>query len=125
MADKKDKIVKVLELRAMGKSMEEIGREMGITRQTVSTYLRTPEAQAIAQELQTSLLETLQKSLACVNLAIEKGDVKTAREIAVNLGKITLAQVPRGTESRDKMTPEERRLKIESARRALLEEPSE
>ncbi len=36
------KLVKIMELRAKGMSMEGIGKEMGMTRQTVSSHLRTP-----------------------------------------------------------------------------------
>ena len=112
MAKDTNKILKVMQLRASGRSMEEIGAEMGMTRQTVSAYLRTPEAQAIATELQENLLSTLQASLACVNRAIAGGDAKIARDIAVNLGKMVMSQTPMATESRSKLTPDERKAMI-------------
>lgn len=120
MAKNKEKLLHIMQLRAMGKSMEEISKEVGVTRQTVSSYLRTPEAQAIADELQSSLLSTLQNALSCVNSAIEKGDVQTARTIAVNLGKIALSQTPRGTGEQTKLSPEERAKKLESLKKELL-----
>ena len=99
--------------------MEDIGREMGMTRQTVSAHLRTPEAQAIATQLQTNLLSTLQSALDCVDTAIKGGNAKIARDIAVNLGKMVLAQTPVATESREKLSTEDRKALIEKIRGKL------
>ncbi len=119
-----EKIVKVIELRAKGLSMEDIGKELGITRQTVSTYLRTPEAQAIATKLQESLLSTLESALKMVDKTIKEGltsknplvqgyAAKTATNIAINLGKMVLAQTPVAQESREKLSGTERKELIE------------
>ena len=113
------KIVKIIELRAKGLSMEDIGKEMGMTRQTVSAYLRTPETQAIATELQANLLSTLQSALTCVDTAIKAGNEKIARDIAVNLGKMVLAQTPIATQSQEKLSVEDRKALIERIRSKL------
>ena len=114
-----DKLVKIMELRAKGCSMEDIGREMGVTRQTVSAYLRTPEAQAIATQLQESLLSTLQSALTAVDKAIKGGDNKIARDIAVNLGKMVLSQTPQATESKPALKQEDRERLIERIQHKL------
>ncbi len=118
-----NKVAKVIELRAQGKSMEEIGQEIGATRQTVSAYLRSPEATAIANELQESLLSTLQGALQCVNKAISMGDTRTAREIAVNLGRMVLAQAPIATKTQDSLSSTDRTALLESIKSKLIAKP--
>ncbi len=126
------KLKAIMEMRAQGKSMEDIGRELDMTRQTVSAYLRTPEAQAIAIELQEILLSTLRNALLCVDTGITEGikdtsplvraaAISTATKIATNLGKIALSQTPQATESREKLTQEDRQALIDKVRTKLLQ----
>ena len=125
-----DKILKSIELRAQGKSMEAIGAELGVTRQTVSAYLRSPEAQAVANELQTALMETLQSSLKLVDKTIKAGLTSTnpkeraqastlAKDIAINLGKVFLAQTPQGTQESSKLEPSDRQALLERLKRKI------
>lgn len=125
-----EKIVKIIELRAKGLNMEDIGKELGITRQTVSTYLHTPEAQVIATELQERLLATLKGALSCVDKAIKLSmsannpkDIAygagIARDIAVNLGKMVLSQTPQATESRERLSEGDRQALIDRIRDKL------
>lgn len=118
------KLAKIIELRTKGCSMDDIGQQMDMTRQTVSAYLRTPEAQAIATELQTSILATLQSALGLVDKSIQAGDIVSARLMAVNLGKMVLAQTPVAQEQRDKLSPADRQALLDRIKAKVVAQKS-
>jgi transcriptional regulator with XRE-family HTH domain len=112
-----------------GKTQEQIAQETGVCRQTVSSYLRSPEAQAIFNQ-------TEEKALSFTNEAMEglkkelvglepKNRAEILAKIVVALGSKVIgagAKVSQSVTKPVQMTPEARQERIETLKRLLLGE---
>jgi len=120
-------LAKIAMAKLEGKSQEQIAQEQGICRQTVSSYLRSPEAQAIFNE-------TEEKALAFTNEAMEglkfelaglepKQRADILAKIVVALGSKVIgsgAKVSASTTKPIQLSPEQRQERIETLKTLLL-----
>ena len=98
---------------ANGKNITEIANEVGVTRQTVSSYLRSPELANAIEGTQKSLLGVLNKSVELIADVLESKsqlpqDVRARTTLMTmivdKLGAKVMSQVPTGSETREKQT---------------------
>lgn len=115
MSRKKDPriIAQVAVGYANGKNITEIANEVGVTRQTVSSYLRSPELANAIEGTQKSLLGVLNKSVELIADVLESKsqlpqDVRARTALMTmivdKLGAKVMSQVPTGSETREKQT---------------------
>jgi len=116
---------------ASGASINQIAAKVGKCRQTVSTYLRTPELQKAMEGVQEGLISILAKSADYLDRVIsgkeEKIDplrFKAALMLADKLGCKVIAQAPMVNQSREigVLSPEERMAKLKEIKTMLIEE---
>ena len=117
---------------AKGSNINQIAQKVGMTRQTVSTYLRTPELQKAVDSVQEGLVGVLAKALDYLDKVvsgkiqdIDMSRLKVAMLLADKLGSKVIAQTPVTSQAREvsTLTPEERQAKLIEIK-TLIEEES-
>jgi len=121
-----------LELLAMGKSVTDVAKEVGLSRTTVYRWLKDDPAfraahnqwqDEIEQTGRSRLLTLTGKAAAAIDRALEKGDPKTALQLLKGLGmlKTPTPQLLEEEELRKRMELDrrERQLKLEAEGRRM------
>jgi len=122
-----------------GKTQEEIAQETGICRQTVSSYLRSPEAQAIFSRTEENTLSFVNNALgmltddlrvmgdaADVRIRAVRADLLT--KIIVGIGGKVIgsgAKVSASLTNNQPLSPKDRQDKIDTLKQLLLSDNNE
>jgi len=116
------------------KTQEQIAQEVGVTRQTVNSYLRSPEAQAIFGDTEKNTLSFVNDALTMLtqDLAEMKGNPLMAGKRAELLTKVIVgigarvigagAKVSASITKTTELKPEERQARLETLKKLLMED---
>ena len=117
MAQHKDRnrMTQIIALRSLGKSDTEIAQEIGVTRQTINNYLRSPELQQMVAGTQADLVKLLNKAINVAMQAMDTGDkggLLVANSILQHIGSKVMAQTSTISATRE-LTPVKDRKALE------------
>ena len=112
------KMAQIAALYGAGANITRIAQEVGLTRQTISGYLRSEEMQSAVEGVQSAMVGALDTAVSIINEALKdaipKERVAIALKVMDKIGTKVIDQVPKGSEDRKKWrSPEERSALLE------------